>query len=644
VSRRSWIIAAIVVVLIVASVPTGFIVLKHRREAADRVAQQAAAASFAKAWTGGTLAGLTFAGSTGADVARTVATATARLTAQTKDAPSAVTVGEVTGDGSGSRTVSLQVSWKLPGDRVWKYPSTLTVVEQDGTWLPKYQPTVIHPKLVDKGLLVTRTQVAERGQIVGAKKQVLVAERPVVVVGLQPDRADDITASAQQLASVVGVDGAALAKRAGAAGPTAFVEAITLRKAAYDQVQDQLQAISGVITQDSTRALAPTSEFARALLGTVGQATKDIVDKSEGRVRAGDLTGLSGLQATYDEQLSGRPGLTVSMVPPAPEGTAASDVASLELFSEKAVAGRPVIVTLDRTIQNAADAALRSAKKPAALVAIRASTGEVLAVANGGPNASGYNRALLGQYPPGSTFKVVSTLSLLGAGKVTADTIVNCPATLNVGGKTFSNSEDEVLGAVPFHHDFADSCNTAFVGSSKKITVAQLAETAESVGYGVKSQLGVPAFAGQIPSTADAVEHAADMIGQGKVLASPVTVASVSAAVAAGTWHAPRLVIDPDQAVGKGTALPAGTDTELKKLMREVVTSGTGVGIKSVPGGPVAGKTGTAEYGSEVPPRTHGWFTGFQGDIAFAAVVEDGGFGAESALPLVKNFLTRLAP
>jgi cell division protein FtsI/penicillin-binding protein 2 len=133
------------------------------------------------------------------------------------------------------------------------------------------------------------------------------------------------------------------------------------------------------------------------------------------------------------------------------------------------------------------------------------------------------------------------------------------------------------------------------------------------------------------------------MIGQGKVLASPLTVAGASAAVAGGAWHAPRLVLDPNQPADEGTPLPAGTDRELKKLMREVVTSGTATVLRSTPGGPVAGKTGTAEYGQEVPPRTHAWFTGFQGDIAFAVVVEDGGFGAKSAAPLVKNFLTRLA-
>jgi len=625
----------------VAAVPTGFIVLKHRREAADRAAQQAAAESFAQAWTTNKLASLTFTGASSADVAKAMGTATAKLTTAAHDAPSTVTVGKVSGDGS-SRTVSLQVSWKLPGDRAWNYPSTLTVVKQGGTWLPKYAPTVIHPKLMDKGQLVARTQEAKRGEIIGANDQVLVTDRPVVSVGLEPGRADDIGDSAQQIAAIVDVDGAALAKRAEAASPKAFVEAISLRQAAYDKVKAELQPIPGAVFQDHTRSLAPTSEFARALLGSVGEATAEIVDKSKGRVRAGDITGLSGLQLAYDEQLSGKPGLTVRVIPPASEGTDDGEAKTETLFNVDAVAGKPVHITLDQTIQLAADNALKAATKPAALVAIRVSTGEVLAVANGGPNASGYNRAFLGQYPPGSTFKVPSTLALLQSG-LTPQTVVKCPATLNVGGKVFSNAEDEVLGSVQFHQDFAHSCNTAFVGSSTRIDVAELAKAAKSLGFGQPNKLGVNAFTGKVPTSGDAVSHAAAMIGQSTVLASPVTVAGASAAVASGSWHAPRLVIEPGEAADKGTALPAGPVAELRKLMREVVTNGTAPGLRSTPGGPVSGKTGTAEFGQEVPPQTHAWFTGFQGDIAFAAVVEDGGFGAKAAGPLVKNFLTRLA-
>ena len=77
--------------------------------------------------------------------------------------------------------------------------------------------------------------------------------------------------------------------------------------------------------------------------------------------------------------------------------------------------------------------------------------------------------------------------------------------------------------------------------------------------------------------------------------------------------------------------------------MRGVVTGGTGTALKSVPGGPVHGKTGTAEYGRGTPPPTHAWFTGYQGDVAFAVVVEGGGFGATTAAPLAAAFLTSLA-
>ena len=77
--------------------------------------------------------------------------------------------------------------------------------------------------------------------------------------------------------------------------------------------------------------------------------------------------------------------------------------------------------------------------------------------------------------------------------------------------------------------------------------------------------------------------------------------------------------------------------------MRAVVTEGTGGAVNGIPGGDVFGKTGTAEYGTEVPPRTHAWFTGYQGDVAFAVLVEDGGFGGAVAAPLAARFLTALA-
>jgi cell division protein FtsI/penicillin-binding protein 2 len=236
---------------------------------------------------------------------------------------------------------------------------------------------------------------------------------------------------------------------------------------------------------------------------------------------------------------------------------------------------------------------------------------------------------------------------------------------VTVSGLTFKNAENEVLGTVPFRTDFAESCNTAFVGSAGRVSPAQLADAAGDLGYGLTGGLGVQAFAGSVPTSGDAVEHAADMIGQGKVLASPLTVATVSASVAAGKPVTPRLVTAPapGATTAGGSASPSasasaspspsapaaarrldtGTIGVLRGLMRAVVTEGTGTALKGAPGGAVFGKTGTAEFGTKNPPDTHAWFTGYQGDVAFAVVVEGGGFGAEVAAPLAAGFLADLA-
>jgi cell division protein FtsI/penicillin-binding protein 2 len=645
VSRRLWIIilAVVVVGLVAAGVPTGLTLLKHRQERAQR----AAADSFARAWRGAALGGIGYANAQSSTVGQQVQQATAGLTTAAKDAPSEVTVSSLSkvAGNKNAVTAHLDVTWNLTGDRVWRYSTGVDLIHKNGNWLPQYQPSVIHPLLTTGAVLRASTQQPKRGEIIGADGEVLVTERPVVTIGMVRSRMDDVNSSVSQVAAITGVDGAALKKRVKAAGKDTFVEVITLREDAYQAVRDQLQPIPGAVFQQTTRSLAPTTDFARALLGTVGTATAEIVKESTGRVQVGDLTGLSGLQRSYDEQLSGTPGLTVTMVPPSTVKASTAKAQPKVLFTAASVAGKPVQITLDEKIQKAAETALKSATKPAALVAIRPGTGAVLAIANGGPNASGYDRALLGRYPPGSTFKVASTLALFGAG-ITPKTIVQCPAKITVGGREFKNAEAEKLGAVQFHTDFANSCNTAFVGSSKKISSSELAQAAKSLGYGQPNKLGVTAFTGSVPGSGDAVAHAAAMIGQDKVLTSPVTVAGASAAVAAGSWTPPRLVLKAGETLAAGgpdsVALPKGADADLQKLMREVVTKGTGTGLKSVPGGPVSGKTGTAEFGNDQPPQTHAWFTGFQGNLAFAVVVEGGGFGAKAAGPIVKDFLTEL--
>ena len=78
-------------------------------------------------------------------------------------------------------------------------------------------------------------------------------------------------------------------------------------------------------------------------------------------------------------------------------------------------------------------------------------------------------------------------------------------------------------------------------------------------------------------------------------------------------------------------------------MLRSVVTEGTATALAGAPGGPVFGKTGTAEFGTATPPKTHAWFTGYQGDIAFAVLVEEGRSGGSVAAPIARSFLTALA-
>jgi cell division protein FtsI/penicillin-binding protein 2 len=148
--------------------------------------------------------------------------------------------------------------------------------------------------------------------------------------------------------------------------------------------------------------------------------------------------------------------------------------------------------------------------------------------------------------------------------------------------------------------------------------------------------LGLPTFGGSFPVPSGPVDHAAAALGQGRVEVSPLKMAEVAAAVAAGAWHPPRLLTDAPP--GAARPLDPTVVGALQQMMGLVVTEGTGRAA-ALPGSPVHGKTGTAEFGTGVPPRTHAWFIGYRDGLAFAVLVEDAGFGGEVAAPIAAKFL-----
>ncbi|KPM57270.1 penicillin-binding protein [Frankia sp. R43] len=345
---------------------------------------------------------------------------------------------------------------------------------------------------------------------------------------------------------------------------------------------------------------------------------------------AGNLIGridpASGLQRVYDSRLRPQGGSVVVRT----DGN--ETVKTLKAYPSSD--GEAIRTTINLDVQRAAEAALGTAAQPnGALVAIDTRTGGVLAVANRPTN--GYGRAVRGSYPPGSTFKIVTATAALMNGR-TADTPLDCTEKVSIGGREFQNAEAEQFGMIPFRTAFAKSCNTAFIRLEQSLPDGALEQAAKLYGFDGVEPLPIASVGGSFPTPRDDVEAAAASIGQGRVAASPLQMASVAAAVASGTWHQPFVVGESP----RSNALPAQALGPLRDFMRAVVTEGTAAGVPMP--GEVGGKTGTAEYGNGNPPPTHGWFVGYRGDIAVATVIEDGGFGAESAAPVVSRFFTAL--
>ena len=634
-----------------------------------------AAKALAAGLSGGDLNQVRFDGATSANVAAFLDTAVGDL----KDVKRTVTVTQVSEPKANDRaaTATLAYTWTLPSaasaggatasattsgtaaptpsgttsaatsgasDVVWNYTTTANLTRaQDETWHVTWTPALFAPNLRGSEHLTLTTVAANRGDIVGAGSTPLMTERDTAQVGIDKAKvaADQQAAAATALAQLVGADPAAYAKAVTSAGAKAFVPLITVR--ADDPLlttqSAAVAAIPGAVSIPGKSVIGPSPNFARSILGTVGEATAELVQKSNGALKPGDIVGLSGLEQRYDARLRGAPGRTIQAVSSDPAG----QKTSRDLFTSPAVDGKPLVVTLDATAQTVAEAVLQGGPgdTPTSLVVIRPSTGEIVAAANG-PGSKGLPVGTTGQTAPGSTFKIVTALALLRAG-LTPDSPVSCTPTVNVGGRSFKNYNDypaDKMGSIPLRTAFANSCNTAFISNQDKVSQADLASAAAALGVGVDLDLGFPAYLGSVPTTATATEHAASMIGQAKVLVSPMDMATVIASAVKGSVVRPRLVDDNPAVAGFPTPekpLQPAEAQALQSMLGAVVSEGSGALLAS--NGVTAAKTGTAEYGTADPPLTHAWMVAVKGDLAVAAYVENGASGSKTAGPLLKSFL-----
>ncbi len=520
----------------------------------------------------------------------------------------------------------------LAGLGVITIKSALHLVLARGKWLVQWSPATIAPQLGPGDRLSLRRSWPARAAILGAGGTPLTTQGRVVTIGVEGARVTN-AASLRSALVAAGAPASAVsaALAAARAHPTFFEPVFTVTRTRYNQLAPVIYPIPGTVFQSGTALRAVTPGLTSGVVGTVGPVTAQELAGLGAPYDASSVTGQTGLEQADERQLAGTPGVTVSVV--GKNGAHVATVATLP-----AQPGTPVRTTISPAVQRAAEAALAGENKSAALVAVNASTGAVLAAVS--VNSGGFDQAIDGGFPPGSTFKVITSTALISRG-LTPRSAASCPATATVDGEVFHNAESEnpvsnLLQA------FTESCNTAFIKlATAHLSARDFPTAAAMFGLDKKPHIGLVSFDGSVPRPGDEADLAATSIGQGRVLVSPLGMAMVAAAADTGTVHAPRLVDSGAGAPAPLSRLPASVVSDLHEMMASVVSRGTAAG-QGLPAGTYA-KTGTAQYGTTKPLKIDAWLMGFKGGIAFAALVVDStGNGGPTCGPIVAKFLAGL--
>jgi cell division protein FtsI/penicillin-binding protein 2 len=545
----------------------------------------------------------------------------------------AFTVGDIRPAESGEGAfVSFTADVEVRGAGTWEYQGGLPVVHSGTRWLVDWSPAAIHPALEEGDTLRVVATWSTRGALLAIDGRPIAADHPVKVIEVTPGRVTDLDALLAGLEQAAGLDPTDVLTDIEAPGvqPDSLVAVGSLSTDDYPAVAAQLAALEGVSVEDGTQRSHLPSPFADHVVGTTGAMTADLLQTLGPPYAASDTVGISGLERALERRLAGIPYQEVQRVDK--EGRV---VETLTDFP--GIPPEDVTTTLDIDVQQAVEAVISTAPEPAAIVVLDVATGGIRGIASRPLEA--FDRALGGLYPPGSTFKVITAAALLAEG-VTPLQLVDCPSEVTVGGRSLTNAGGQGRGEITFADAFAYSCNTVFAPLAvAMLGPGELAATAATFGFGTAPDLPLPASTAVFPEPIDDAEKAMAAIGQGRVLASPLAMATVAAAVAGGGWRPPALLA--------GTApdprpFDAEVDGELADLMLRVVTYGTGTAA-AVAGEEVRGKTGTAEYGTATPPDSHAWFIGYWEGYAFAVLVEGGGSGGTVAAPLAADLVERLA-
>ena len=552
------------------------------------------------------------------------------------------TAGRIVPSQSGDRaSVGVTEHFKLPHVGAFDPRTTVRLVKRDGRWRVSWSTRTINPHLGEDESLSVHQHWPKRAPILGAGGVRLTSNHDEVVVGVVGQRvkhpvkvrADLILAGAT----------AAQARQALAAAkdhPTYFEPVFTVSQARFAQLKaaggpHNVYAVPGTQFELQASRHAITTQLSDQLVGAVGPVTADQLKQLGAPYDSSSIVGQRGLEQADERRLAGTPTTEVNVA----DSTGAPVV---RLATYRGRPGRAVHTSIEPRVQRAAETALAGDAHRVAMVAMRASTGKVLAVVSD-PADYGFDQALQGHYPPGSTFKVLTSTALIRKG-LSPDSPASCPPTITVDGETFHNASPDDAAAT-LQQAFTVSCNTAFIGlATQHLQPPDFPAAAGLYGLNHTTKIGIPALMASVPKPSDQADLAATSIGQGSVVFSPLGMATVASAIDSGTARLPKLVQGAGDDSVAPTRLPANVADELRQMMATVVTSGTAAGT-GLPAGTHA-KTGTAQYGTGSNLKIDGWLMGYDGDIAFAIVTQDTGGqdGGPVDGPLIAKFLGALGP
>ena len=516
------------------------------------------------------------------------------------------------GDGSGGEeqgdddnTTTPDTSGEAAADeRIATTSGQAGTVKVGEEWKVQWEPTILDSRLVAGGALAYSDLLDYDTNILDRTGAPLMQWTPVTAVTLAPDAAGSADAVAGLVSGAAPTITGQSIRDGMAEHPEQPYQVVALRPDDIDPIREQLAAVPGVSLPEQGQLIRTDREL--------------------------DSPVLDGLPNAWTETLQAEGGWSVDIVNPGvePIEVAGAPVGEVEDLTS----------TLQISMQQAAQSAVDGSGQAASLVAIQPSTGGILAVAQNSAADQQGPVSMEGRFPPGSTFKVVTTAAALQAGVVGPEEIVPCPGQITVSGRTIPNDDDFALGDVPLETAFARSCNTSQAVISDRLEPSAMKDTAAQLGLGVgffAPGLSPNVFTGSVPVTEQGPARVEASIGQGEVLASPFGMAVMTASLANnGQMIQPHVIQGmPGTANDSPEPLPQNVVDTLRRYMEQTVQTGTATAANSVPG--LGGKTGTAEIGSG---PSHGWFVATTGDIAVAVLIEGAG-SSGPAVSMAAGFL-----